>query len=168
MKKNIANIITGSRIIFSLPLLFIPLSSAWFYVFYLFCGFTDMIDGAIARKTGAVSKFGARLDTVADLVFMFVCSIKILPLMHIPVLLWVWIIIVALIKIFNIALVFIHTKKLISIHSVLNKTTGFALFLLPLSLTFVETTYSVATICVLATVAVMQEVYFTAKGQEIF
>ena len=167
MKKYIANIITGSRVAFSLPLLFIPLSSAWFYIFYLLCGLTDMIDGAIARKMGAVSKFGAKLDTVADFVFMFVCSIKILPLMHIPVWLWVWIIIVALIKIFNIALVFIHTKKLISIHSVLNKTTGFALFLLPLLLTFVETTYSVATVCVLATIAVMQEVYFIAKGQEV-
>ena len=104
MKKYIANIITGSRIIFSLPLVFIPLSSAWFYIFYLFCGLTDMIDGAIARRTGAVSKFGAKLDTVADFVFMFVCSMKILPLMHMPVWLWVWTIIVTLIKIFNIAL----------------------------------------------------------------
>ena len=167
MKKYIANIITGSRIVFSLPLLFIRLSSAWFYILYLFCGLTDMIDGTIARKTGAVSKFGARLDTVADFVFMFVCSIKILPLMYIPVSLWMWIIIVALIKIFNIVLVFIHKKKLISIHSVLNKATGFALFLLPLSMTFVETTYSVAIICVLATIAVMQEIYFIAKGQEV-
>ena len=74
MKKHIANIITGSRIIFSLLLVFIPLSSAWFCVFYLFCGLTDMIDGAIARKTGSVSKFGARLDTVTDFVFMFVCA----------------------------------------------------------------------------------------------
>ncbi len=166
MKKYIANIITGSRIIFSLPLLFIPLSSAWFYVFYLFCGLTDMIDGTIARKTETDSEFGARLDTVADFVFMFVCSIKILPLMHIPVWLWVWIIIVALIKIFNIALVFIRKKKLISIHSVLNKTTGFTLFIMPLSLTFIKTTYSVVTVCVLATIAVMQEVHFIAKGQE--
>ena len=85
MKKYIANIVTGSRIIFSLPLVFIPLSSVWFYILYLFCGFTDMIDGAIARKTGAVSKFGARLDTASDFVFMCVCSIKILPLLHIPV-----------------------------------------------------------------------------------
>jgi CDP-diacylglycerol--glycerol-3-phosphate 3-phosphatidyltransferase len=167
MKKYIANIITGSRVAFSLPLLFIPLSSAWFYIFYLLCGLTDMIDGAIARKMGAVSKFGAKLDTVADFVFMFVCSIKILPLIHIPVWLRVWIIVVALIKIFNITLVFIHKKKLISIHSVLNKITGFALFLLPLSLTFDETTYSVATICVLATIAAMQEAYFIAKGQEV-
>ncbi len=166
MKKNIANIITGSRVAFSLLLLFIPLSSASFYTFYLFCGLTDMIDGVVARKTGAVSNFGARLDTVADLVFMFVCSIKMLPLIHIPVWLWVWIIIVALIKIFNIALVFIRKKKLISIHSILNKTTGFTLFLLPLSLTFVETSYSVVTVCVFATIAIIQEVYFIAKGQE--
>ncbi|MBR5266613.1 MAG: hypothetical protein IKU20_00275 [Lachnospiraceae bacterium] len=69
--------------------------------------------------------------------------------------------------IFSIVLVFIHKKKLISIHSMLNKTTGFALFLLPLSLTYVETTYSVVTVCVLATIAVMQEVYFIAKGQEV-
>ena len=167
MKKYIANIITGSRIIFSLPLVFIPLSSAWFYAFYLICGITDMIDGTIARKTGAVSKFGASLDTIADFVFMFVCSIKILPLMYIPVWLWIWIIILALIKIFSIVLVFIHKKKLISIHSMLNKITGFALFILPLSLNYVETTYSVAIICVLATIAVMQEVYFIAKGQEV-
>ena len=126
-----------------------------------------MIDGTVARKTGAVSQFGARLDTVSDFVFMFVCWIKILPLMHIPVWLWMWIIIVALIKIFNIALVFIHKKKLISIHSVLNKITGFALFLLPPTLTFAPTTYSVAIICVLATIAAMQEVYFIAKGQEV-
>ena len=166
MKKHIANIITGCRIIFSLPLLIIPLSSAWFYVFYLFCGFTDMIDGAIARKTKAVSKFGARLDTVADFVFMSVCSIKILPRVHIPVWLWVWIIIVALIKIFNITSVFIRKKKLISIHSVLNKTTGSVLFLLPLSLTFVETIYSVATVCALATVAAIHEGVYIVKKQK--
>ena len=167
MKKYIANIITGSRIVFSLPLLFIPLSSAGFYVFYLFCGFTDMIDGTIARKMKVVSKFGARLDTAADFVFMFVCSIKILPLIHIPVWLLIWIIIVALIKIFNIVVVFIHKKKLLSIHSVLNKTTGIALFILPLLKTFVEITYGIAIICALATIAVMQEVYFVVKGKAV-
>ena len=42
MKKHIANIITGSRIAFSLPLLFIPLTSVWFYALYLLCGLSDM------------------------------------------------------------------------------------------------------------------------------
>ena len=167
MKKYIANIITVSRIVLSLPLVFIPLSSVWFYILYLFCGFTDMIDGAIARKTGAVSKFGARLDTASDFVFIFVCGVKILPRVYIPVWLWVGITIIAMMKIFNITLVFIRKRTLISIHSVLNKLTGFALFLLPLTLTFVPTTYSVATICVLATVAAIQEVYLITKGQEV-
>lgn len=167
MKKYIANIITGSRIIFSLPLLFIPLSSVCFYILYLFCGLSDMIDGAIARKTKTVSTFGAKLDTVSDFVFMSVCFVKILPRIHIPIWLWVWMIIVALIKFGNIAFVLIYKKKLISIHSALNKITGFALFLLPLSLTFVETVYSVTAICVLATVAVLQEIYFIAKEKEV-
>ncbi|MBR4960149.1 MAG: CDP-alcohol phosphatidyltransferase family protein [Clostridia bacterium] len=162
-----ANIITAGRAVFSLPLLFLPLASAWFTVLYLFCGLTDMIDGTIARKTGAVSTFGARLDTAADFVFMLVCSVRILPLMYLPVWLWVWIIIAALVKILNTALVFIHRKKLISVHSIFNKAAGFALFFLPLTLPHVPATYSIAAICVLATIAVTEEVYFSAKGREV-
>ena len=167
MKKHIANIITGSRIIFSLPLLFIPITSVWFYILYLLCGLTDMIDGKIARKTGTVSKFGARLDTASDFVFMLVCVVKMLPIIPMPVWLWVWITLIALIKIFNITLVFIRNKKLISIHSVLNKITGFALFFLPLILTIAPTAYSVATVCVLATIAAMQEVHIIVKGHDV-
>ena len=50
MKKHIATIITGSRIVFGLTLLFLPLSSAWFYVFYLLCGLSDMVDGTVATE----------------------------------------------------------------------------------------------------------------------
>ncbi len=96
---------------FSLPLLFLPLSSAWFSILYLLCGLTDMIDGTIARRTGAVSQFGARLDTASDLVFALVCGGRLLPLMRLPIWLWVWIIMAALIKTLNIAAVFIHKKK---------------------------------------------------------
>ncbi|MBE6687511.1 MAG: CDP-alcohol phosphatidyltransferase family protein [Ruminococcaceae bacterium] len=160
-----ANIITVSRIILSLPLLFIALSSPWFYILYIFCGLTDMFDGMIARKTGTVSNFGAKLDTASDFVFMLVCFIRILPLLHIPVWLWVWIILIAVTKICNMAFVSICKKRFISNHSVLNKITGFALFLLPLTLTFAESAYSVSIISVLATVAAMQEAYFIAKGK---
>ena len=135
-----------------------PVHSSFFGVV-----FTDMIDGTVAGKTVSDSKFGARLDTFADFVFVLVCSIKILPIIHIPVWLWVWISIIALIKMFNFALVFVRKKELLSIHSTLNKVTGFALFILPLSLTFIEPLYSVTAICILATIAAMQEVYFVSK-----
>ena len=164
MKKHIANIITGSRIALSLPLLFIPLSSAWFYVFYMFCGLTDMVDGTIARKTETVSSFGSKLDTASDLVFMAVCAVKLLPKINICIWLWVWIAVIAIVKVTNIVIGFIRRKKLVALHTVLNKTTGLLLFFLPLTLQFIVPTYSLAVVCTVATIAALQEGYYTIKA----
>ena len=138
MKKHIANIITGSRIVLSLPLLLIPLISVCFYALYLFCGFSDMIDGTVARRASSASEFGARLDTVSDFVFMTVALIKFLPHLQIPIWLWIWIGIIAMIKFENAAWGFVRTKKLISPHTLLNKITGLLLFLLPATISFID------------------------------
>ena len=161
MKKHIANIITGSRIVLSLPLLLIPLTSAWFYALYLLCGLSDMVDGTVARRTSSASEFGARLDTVSDLVFMSVALIKSVPHFHIPVWLWIWIGIIAMIKLGNAVFGFVRTKKLTSHHTVLNKVTGLLLFLLPVTISFVDLTYTLPIVCTLATVAAIHEVYDT-------
>ena len=162
MKKYIANIITASRIAFSLTLLFIPLSSVWFYILYLFCGLSDMLDGTIARKMNTVSSFGSKLDTIADFVFIAVCAVKLLPVIkNIPVWLWIWIAVIAIIKVTNIVLSFIYRKKLIDYHTILNKITGFLLFILPLTLQFIEPQYSFVVVCTIATIAAIGECYYT-------
>ena len=161
MKKHIANIITGSRIVFSLSLLFIPLSSAWFYTLYLLCGLSDMIDGTVARRTNSASEFGARLDTLSDFAFMSVALIKFVPHFHTPVWLWIWIGIIAMIKLGNAAWGFVRMKKLISPHTLLNKITGLLLFFLPMTLGFFDLTYTLPIVCTVATVAAIHEVYFT-------
>ena len=161
MKKHIANIITGFRIVFSLPLLFIPLTSAWFYALYLLCGLSDMIDGTVARKTKCASEFGARLDMVSDFVFMIVALIRFVPRLHIPVWLWIWIGVIAMMKLGNVALGFVRTKKFISPHTILNKVTGLLLFLLPVTISFIELTYTLPFVCTVATVAAIHEVYYT-------
>ena len=166
MKKYIANVITGGRIIFSLPLLFISLSSTRFYLLYLFCGFSDMIDGTIARKLNAVSSFGSKLDTVADIVFMAVCLIKLLPIINLSVWIWIWIAVISIIKMNNIVLGFVRKKKLVAYHTVLNKITGLLLFLLPLTLQFIEPAYSFAVVCIIATIAALQEGYYTIKTKD--
>ena len=161
LKNKVAIIITGSRMVLSLPLLLIPLTSAWFYVLYLLCGLSDMIDGTVARRTNSTSEFGARLDTVSDFVFMTVALIKFVPHLHIPVWMWIWIGIIAMIKLGNAAWGFVRTKKLISPHTVLNKITGLLLFLLPVTISFVDLTYTLPIVCAVATVAAIHEVYFT-------
>ena len=166
MKKHIANIITGSRMVLSLPLLVIPLTSAWFYALYLLCGLSDMVDGTVARRTKSAGEFGAKLDTVSDFVFMTVALIRFVPHLHIPVWLWIWIGIVAVIKLGNVVWGFIHTKKLISPHTVLNKITGLLLLLLPVTISFVDLTYTLPVVCTVATVAAIHEVYYTYTEQK--
>ena len=55
-----------------------------------------MIDGPVARKTGTTSKFGSRLDTLADIVFVAVCLIKLLPVLDVSFWINIWIAIIAL------------------------------------------------------------------------
>jgi len=168
MKKQIANIITSSRILCAIGLLFCPVFSTSFYTVYLFCGITDMADGTIARKTKFVSEWGARLDTVADSVFVAVCFVKILPSMKFPAWLWTWIVIIANIKIGNAVWGLICNKKLVSVHTILNKVTGFLLLLFPLTLSFIEPIYSSAVVCFMATVSAISEGYHTRIGKEVF
>lgn len=167
MEKNLANILTGCRILCSIFMIFIPLFSAYFYIVYLLCGFSDMIDGTVARKTNSNNEFGARLDTVADCVFLAVSVAKFLPVIEIPGWLWVWIAMIAGIKLRNIVWGWINRKKLISMHTMMNKMTGFLLFLFPLVLHFVELKYSAIVVCAVATYAAIQEWYYIGMGHEI-
>lgn len=162
-----ANIVTGCRILCSIWMVFSPVFSVWFYILYLLCGLTDMVDGTIARRTHTDSKFGARLDTIADFIFVVVSLAKLLPMMHIPRWLWIWILVIAIIKIINVISGFICKKKYIVEHTIMNKITGLLLFLLPLTLSVIELKYSAIVVCTVATFSAIQEGHFIRTGREI-
>ena len=164
--KNAANILTLFRTLGSILLLFLPVFSVAFYITYLFCGFSDMIDGTVARKTNSASEFGAKIDTAADLMFVTTALIKLLPAIPVPGWLWIWGGVIAMIKIGNIAWGYTTKKQFISLHTVMNKVTGALLFLLPLILTFVELKYSCIAVCSIATFAAIQEAVYIAAGCE--
>ena len=166
MAKHIANILTGCRIFGSILLLFFPAFSLAFYILCLFCGFSDMVDGTIARKTNSTSQFGSQLDTIADLVFVVVAIFKLLPVIHLPEWLWFWSGVIAVIKISNIIWGYVSKKQFISLHTTMNKITGFLLFLLPLTLFFVEVKYSSIVVCSIATFSAIQEAVYIATGCE--
>ena len=157
MTKHIANTLTGCRILGSILLLFFPAFSLYFYIKYLLCVFCDMMDGTIARKTNSISKFGGQLDTTADLIFAVVSLFKLLPAIHIPQWLWIWGGMIAVIKISNIIWGYVFQKKFISIHTIMNKVTGLLLFLLPLTISFVELTYTAIVVCSIATFSAIHE-----------
>ena len=166
MAKHIANILTACRILGSILLLFFPAFSVAFYIIYLFCGISDMVDGTIARKTNSASKFGSQLDTVADLIFIVVSMIKLLPVIHIPRWLWIWGGVIAVIKISNIIWGYVSKKQFISLHTIMNKATGLMLFLLPLTISFIELKYTAIVVCSIASFSALQEGFYVIADKE--
>ena len=152
--------------VFSAAMLFCPVFSPAFWAFYIAAGLSDMLDGAAARKLGAVSKTGEKLDTFADFVFVAVCFIKLLPAVELPLWLLVWTGMIALIKFFNVISGLAIRKEVVTLHTAANKITGALLFALPLTIGWMPVSYSGGIVCAFATFAAIQEGHFIRTGRE--
>lgn len=160
-----ANLITGIRVLASVGLLFCPALSPSFFALYLLAGLTDMIDGPVARKTHTATAFGAKLDTAADILYAAVCLVKLLPVLNIPLWMFIWIGLIALIKIINIVSGFVIRKRFVSVHTPMNKATGALLFLLPLTVSCIDLRYTAPIVCAVATFAALQEGHLIRTGR---
>ena len=163
---TMANLITSCRILLSTLLFFFPSLSPGFCGLYLAAGLTDMLDGFVARRTNTASPLGAKLDSIADIIFLAVCLIKLLPVLVLPRWLWVWVGLIALLRLVNVVSGFICRGKLVLLHTRSNKLTGLLLFLLPLSLNFIKISYTAALLCAVASFAAIQEGHFIRTGRD--
>ena len=158
-KWNTADTITAVRMVSSLFLLFLPLRSAVFLTVYTLTGLTDALDGWLARKTGTASDFGARLDSIADLLFYTVLLLRLFPVLWrtLPVVIWYAVAVMFLVRLAAYAVAAIKYHCFAALHTWLNKLTGVAVFLLPYALA-VSTgiVYSWA-VCILAFAASLEE-----------
>ena len=158
--KNIANYISVSRIIMSIVLIITKTFSIPFYIIYVYCGLSDMLDGFLARKFKIASDIGAKIDSIADIVFILVSLIKILPVLNLSKGIYIWGSAIAMIKIFNIICGYVYYKKLMLPHTIANKITGFILFIFPFIIKFMDLVIVEILICVLATFSAIQEGHY--------
>ena len=162
MIRHIPNIITLSRIPMAVALPFVQFSPAVFWTLYLLCGLSDVLDGAVARWAGTVSRLGERLDTIADIIFVAVWIVLFIPAMNVGRWLWIWTGVIALIKVVNVIAGLAMKKGFVAKHTPANKATGILLFLLPMVilLEVIKVPYIVL-VCLLATFAAIQEGHLT-------
>ncbi len=165
MNPNTANAITICRMILSLSLFLCPVFSVPFWIIYVTAGATDVLDGYIARKMDITSTLGSRLDTFADFIFFVACLIIFIPVLDIPVWLYVWVAVIAAIKVINIASAYMMHGRLMVAHTLMNKVSGLLLFILPMTFTSIELTYSSIIVCSIVTFAAMQEGHFMRTGR---
>jgi len=160
-----ANLITGVRILCAALLPWFPAFSPAFYALYLSAGLSDAVDGWVARHTGTAGDFGAKLDTVADILFFGASLVKLLPVLKPGLWIYLWAGAIAAVKAGNILLGFVREKRFAAIHTVMNKVTGALLFLLPLSLRWVDLRCGATAVCAVATLAALWETRLILTGQ---
>jgi len=165
-----ANILTGMRILCGILIMCFPAFSGWYYFFYLIGGFTDAIDGTVARKMGEASDFGAKFDTAADFVFAIAVAIKVVGNIHVPLWLLIWIMMIALIKIGSHLAGYFKYHELKTIHSPLNKVCGGATFMVPLLIggdyAWQAKALVVFAVCILTSIAAIAEAAAILREQQ--
>ena len=161
--KHLPNVISAFRIAGSIGLLFCDVAGWMFWALYALCGISDMVDGWLARNLQAESKTGAVLDSVADIVFVACCAIRLLRVLEIPVWLWICAGIIVTIKMINQISALVLCKRFCFPHTVANKLTGLLLFLtVP---TMFWSMIPVSIVAAFATFAAMQEGHFIRTKQ---
>ena len=167
-KWNTADTVTSVRIACSFVLLKLPVSSPEFILIYTLVGLTDVLDGWLARKTGTASDFGAKLDSIADLLFYGMLLFRLLPVLwlSLPAAVWYVVSAVLLVRVLAYTTAAVKYHRFASLHTWLNKLTGGAVFLLPYVFAVSSgVTYGWA-VCFLALAAALEELTIHLSQKE--
>ena len=167
-KWNTADTVTSVRIACSFVLLKLPMSSPEFILIYTLVGLTDVLDGWLARKTGTASDFGAKLDSIADLLFYGVLLLRFLPTLWLALPRAVWYVVSAVLFVRVLAYTTAAVKyhRFASLHTWLNKLTGGAVFLLPYVFAVSSGVAYGWAVCFLALAAALEELTIHLSQKE--
>lgn len=163
--KSIPNCITAIRIVAAAALLLVKPFSALFFFFYVVCGVSDVLDGYLARKIDACSKFGQVLDSTSDLIFIGIVLMIFIPMLRLPMWLIYWIAGIAAVRLLSIILGLAKYRRLAFLHTYANKATGIVLFCFPVLMFAFGTETAASIICCIASISATEEllINLTAK-----
>lgn len=157
--RNVPNCITSFRIVGTVCLLFMEPFSDGFYVLYALCGFSDVLDGWIARRMHTVSQLGSRLDSIADLLLYTLILLRIRPVLWARLPRWIWYLVgsALAIRVISYGTVAIRYHLFASIHTYMNKVTGLAVFMVPFCVMQPIATELCTGVCIIANLGSLEE-----------
>lgn len=163
-----ANAVSAARIVATVFLLFLKPLSVLFFAVLTFAGLSDILDGFIARKTNTQSDLGAKLDSIADLMFYCVMVIKILPdlIEKLPKSIWFAVAAILFIRLLSYFVAAVKFKRFSSMHTYLNKATGFAVFFVPYFLASAVAVYYCFFVCFIGGVSSTEELLIHIFSKE--
>ena len=165
--KNLSNIITSTRIIFAICILFTSPFSIYFWTFYVLCGISDILDGVIARKLKQESDLGAKLDSIADFLFLTAVVIVIFTKITVQEWIWIFVVIIALIRFISYGIGYYKYHTFSTLHTYFNKATGLFLFICPVLILIFGIHITAIFICIIAFLAALEELLIRLKSKTI-
>ena len=165
--KYIPNVLSFLRLIAIIPLLILTPLELPFMIVYVAGGLSDMLDGPIARKFNVTSQFGAALDGLADLLFLFTVLFRIGPLIEFSNWLWIWIGIAIAAKLLASVIGYMRHKEIIFLHTYFGKFFMFNLFLFPMYYLFLSADLILITLLVFVTVVITEDIYINSTSKEV-
>ncbi len=165
--KVIPNCISFSRIVFSLMLIFVKPLSEGFYVLYIACGISDILDGFIARRFGAASRLGEKLDSIADMIMTGVLIAVLYPTLKPTAEIVLWIALIAIVRLASMVTALIKYKAYAVLHTYGNKAAGIALFMLPLLLPYISKAVLLYIVCTIASISAAEELVIQLTSKEL-
>lgn len=153
------------RIVFALMMVVVIPFGPAFWACYLCGGFTDLIDGFIARKLNQQSLAGAKLDSITNMIFAVAIMVVILENISIPVWIWLWVSLIALIRIISYMIGFYKFRTFSSSHTYANKATGALIFAYPLLYPIWDMNIAGIIIGIVAFVSSLEELIITVKSR---
>lgn len=158
IKKNLANMLTATRILLALVLLFFINNKVVYLTLFSIAFLTDAIDGTVARLTKSASDFGSKLDDFADTLLGAVMGLSIFIWLGTDLLIFLaFASILIATRIFNV----IYTKykygKPYVIHTYGNKLTFFIAFLLPITYLLFDSVFFFYVVIAVGTLASIEE-----------
>lgn len=163
----IPNIITSFRIVGSIALLITEPFSKLFYIIYFLCGISDILDGYLSRKLKCTSKTGQILDSIADMLLVFVMLIIMIPLIHLPLFALLWIALIFIIRILSLCIGFIKFNSFSSLHTYANKFTGIVLFSFPFIYICFGLYITIFLTCTIASISALEELIINIKSKNL-
>ena len=161
--KHTANMMTAARIIGAIVLLFIEPLSVPFFVIYALCVISDMLDGYFARRMKTASKFGDAFDSVADVIFVAAMLIVFIPMLDPELWMLYWIGVIALVRLFSLAVGYAKYHALSFLHSYANKATGIALACFPVLYPLFGLPATAAVLCGIASLSAVEELIISTS-----
>lgn len=166
--RHVPNMLSVLRMALSLSLLLFLGNRLLFFIIFLLCGLSDLLDGMIARKTNSQSALGARLDSAGDILFFIVVldciaiwagrqALALLP----------YVAAIVLLRFINLAIAGIRFRIFAAIHTYANKAAGILVFISFGVYVLTNAIWAFIPVCIVAGLSALEETLILLTSKEL-